>query len=344
MALSRAVVAAQEMGLLARDSGSCAASGFTPCNQGLPSEFCCGSNTTCIAFNNGASAICCPAGQNCENILPIPCDITQLNATKYPSNPLHSTDLSGNLPTCGGNTCCPQGYTCQGGQCFLSNNTSASSTTSSSSPSSTSASTATTNIPNLVTTPAPSSVASQAAVTQTPAPDNHCNDFPATAIIAGFFPGLVAGILLTILIIICIGRRNSKRESGDFGHVSATVSDPIYQDQSATRTDFLRRESKSRNRTSRVRSLFSRSPTLVKRRTPPGEVLGQGFTTPEPRNGTKREPSMESIKIYSPPDGRLGRQTTFMDMMENAGFRKDEPYLGSPGRVDPRSRGAAGHL
>ena len=45
---------------------------------------------------------------------------------------------------------------------------------------------------------------------------------------------------------------------------------------------------------------------------------------------------MESIKIYSPPDGRLGRQTTFTDMMLDAGLRKDGPYLGSPGRLDPR--------
>lgn len=54
----------------------------------------------------------------------------------------------------------------------------------------------------------------------------------------------------------------------------------------------------------------------------------------------KREPSMESIKIYSPPDGGLHRPgTTFTDMMQDAGFRPGEPYLGSPGRVDPRSRG-----
>ena len=52
---------------------------------------------------------------------------------------------------------------------------------------------------------------------------------------------------------------------------------------------------------------------------------------------------MESIRIYSPPDAYFTRPpTTFTDMMENAGFRKDEPYLGSPARVDPRARGASG--
>ena len=55
----------------------------------------------------------------------------------------------------------------------------------------------------------------------------------------------------------------------------------------------------------------------------------------------RKEPSTESIRIYSPPGGGFGgsRQTTFTEMMGEAGFRKGEPYLGSPGRVDPRARG-----
>lgn len=60
----------------------------------------------------------------------------------------------------------------------------------------------------------------------------------------------------------------------------------------------------------------------------------------------RKEPSMESIKIYSPPNERLTRQTTFTDMMTNAGFRKDEPFtrefMASPGLVDPRRRDLGG--
>lgn len=57
----------------------------------------------------------------------------------------------------------------------------------------------------------------------------------------------------------------------------------------------------------------------------------------------RREPSMESIKIYSPPNMDRGMDrgtqgTTFADMMRVAGFKENELYLGSPGRVDPRSR------
>ena len=56
-----------------------------------------------------------------------------------------------------------------------------------------------------------------------------------------------------------------------------------------------------------------------------------------PELSLKREPSMESIKIYSPPNGGLGRpNTTFTDMMADAGFKQGEPYLGSPGRGMPR--------
>jgi len=53
-----------------------------------------------------------------------------------------------------------------------------------------------------------------------------------------------------------------------------------------------------------------------------------------------KTPSMESIRVYSPEHGAaaLRPQTTFTEMMASAGFRGNEAYLGSPGRVDPRSR------
>ncbi len=54
----------------------------------------------------------------------------------------------------------------------------------------------------------------------------------------------------------------------------------------------------------------------------------------------KKEPSTESIRVFTPVGGAAGLrpQTTFTDMMASAGFRQHEPYLGSPGRVDPRAR------
>lgn len=61
-----------------------------------------------------------------------------------------------------------------------------------------------------------------------------------------------------------------------------------------------------------------------------------------PSTRMRHEPSMESIKIYSPP-GVLGRPgTQLADMLDEVGWDPTKPYLGSPGRVDPRSRGLGG--
>ncbi|MCJ1311105.1 hypothetical protein MMC25_004775 [Agyrium rufum] len=278
-----------------------------------------------------------------------------MNATAFPTNPLHSTNLTASLSTCGSNSCCPIGYSCQNSQCFLNNPNSATSQNNSTTSSSTGSSAAPT--PISTANPTFTSASSIASISSTPTPLSgaagspstsatasvHCDKFPATAIIAGFFPGLIIGILLTVLVLICLGRRKgTERMSGDFGHVRAQVSDPIYQGSSSIRTDFLRRTKSSAH----VRSLFMRSPsTKFSNSSTPKTPSDQSPRTPESRiglnaaAGPRRVPSMESIKIYSPPDGRLDqRQTTFTEMMENAGFRKGEPYLGSPGRVDPRTR------
>ncbi|KAL8714677.1 MAG: hypothetical protein Q9220_001626 [cf. Caloplaca sp. 1 TL-2023] len=190
-----------------------------------------------------------------------------------------------------------------------------------------------------------SSAASQTAAGATAKPGASNSNFTAAAVLAGFFPGMLLGILLTVAVIICIGRRRAKREErdGDFGSVAATVSDPIYQDSNGFRTDFLRRDSKTKysNRSSRVRSLFSRSNTL---KSINSNGYGRSVLPKTPPNRRvpemKKEPSMESIKIYSPPNGQLQRNTTFTEMMADAGFKNGESYLGSPGRVDPRARGA----
>ena len=288
--------------------------------------------------------VCCPSGSNCSSITPITCNIQELNATANPQNPLHSTDLTTQPSTCGASTCCPAGYTCDssGTVCNLNSQSSSSSTTSTpTSPISTASGTSTRAIKTNTATSTPSSGAS----TQSSVAAAACNPYPVPAILAAFFPGLIIGIILTLLIIMCWGKkRDSKRTSSDFGHINATVSDPIYQDSGATRTDFLRRESKTKNSTpstSRVRSLFSRSPSIARL------GLSNDAVPRTPENRPRREPSMESITIYSPPDGRFGssdagsRQTTITEMMKQVGL--DTPpyatYLGSPGRVDPRSKG-----
>ena len=316
------------------------------CGQNLPSNFCCEASSTCQVFNGGLSVLCCPSGSNCSSISPITCNIQELNATANPQNPLHSTDLTTQPSTCGVG-CCPAGYTCNssGLACDLNSTSSSSSTPSSTtSPISAASGTSTRAITTSTATSTATSTPSSGASTQSSVAATACNPYPIPAILAAFFPGLIIGIVLTLLVIMCCGKkRDSKRTGSDFGHINATVSDPIYQDSGATRTDFLRRESKTKNSaptTSRVRSLFSRAPSIA-RHSPPNDAVPR---TPE--NRPRREPSMESITIYSPPDGRFGssdvgsRQTTITDMMKQVGL--DTPpyatYLGSPGRVDPRSK------
>ncbi|KAI4093219.1 MAG: hypothetical protein LQ344_003046 [Seirophora lacunosa] len=343
-ALSAAVDAAQAVGLLPRQASTCSSAGYSPCNKaGIPSNFCCPSGATCTPFNNNKSVICCPSGRDCKTISPLTCDLTAQNATLHPSNQLHSTDLTGSLQTCGKNTCCPKGFSCSNDKCVMQ--TTAVSSTAAGTSKSTSAS-ASSTAKGTSAASQTASAASQTSAEATATADHRENKFPPVAILAGFFPGLLLGALLTVAAIVCIGRRRARREEkdSDFSSVSATVSDPIYQDSNGFRTDFLRRESKTKysNRTSRVRSLFSRSPTL---KSSNADNYARSILPKTPENRrrpeTKREPSMESIKIYSPPNGGLERpNTTFTEMMADVGLKHGEPYLGSPGRVDPRARGA----
>ncbi len=346
--------------LTGRAELTCPISGYTPCNKnGLPGNFCCPSTSTCVAFNDGRSAICCPSGRDCSTIQPINCDLTRQNATAHPSSQLYTTDLTTNMESCG-NQCCPQGYSCKNGQCTVSSGSLTASSAPSSAPTS---STSSTPIPSeaaasskssqsATSAARASSTASHSATPQAAATQAHCNQYPAPGILVGFFSGLAVGIILTILVICCFGHRRHRKENPpttpDFSSVAANVSDPIYQPQQANtfRSDFLRRESNSKytQRTSRVRSLFSRTPTMRSMRSREAPVDGIGRTiqprTPvnqrSPEPSLKKEPSMESIKIYSPPNGGLGRpNTTFTDMMADAGFKTGEPYLGSPGRGMP---------
>ncbi|PSS00747.1 hypothetical protein BD289DRAFT_479208 [Coniella lustricola] len=83
----------------------------TQCGNGLPSDFCCPVGNSCKALADNTTVLCCAEGETCASIEPITCDITWLNATAHPSMSVHTTNLTGELPTCGSG-CCPFGYTC----------------------------------------------------------------------------------------------------------------------------------------------------------------------------------------------------------------------------------------
>ena len=389
LASSAAMQAAELVGLLPRVSTGCANSTYTACNQdGLPGNFCCPSGESCFVFNSAQSVICCPAGKDCNSISIISCDLSLQNATANPTSPLFTTQLQTQMDTCGSG-CCPSGMSCKNGQTCVANPPSSSTSSASSSTSTPSSISAASSSTPANQSPASSPTNSANCANNTTgaivANSIHCNQFPTAAILVGFFSGLVAGIILTVILICCFGRTNNsdkKSQHSDFSNLTANISDPIYQDGNS-RADFLRRESTTRDgasRTERVKSFF-RTPTMRSHRSQVAILERSGTTM---TRGTKRsstappktpstlrhQASGESITIYSPPNlhgppnvaipsmteryttvgsmvekvdgGRPDKNsppnTDFDRMLAEVGWKTGQPYLGSPGMVDPRSR------
>ncbi|GME28389.1 gpi transamidase component pig-s [Neofusicoccum parvum] len=88
-----------------------------------------------------------------------------------------------------------------------------------------------------------------ASSTATPLSEKGSGGTNKGAIAGGVIGGIALGILLTVLGIWLWRRRQasekSPRYSGDFGPVSRTVSDPIYNPALGARTEFLRRDAAS---------------------------------------------------------------------------------------------------
>ncbi|KAI2792473.1 hypothetical protein POX_b02511 [Penicillium oxalicum] len=338
---------AETPNLFTRGSESCPVS-YNTCGSGLPDNFCCPSTSTCISLDNASSAICCPAGASCDYISPIVCDIKAQDASTHPKNPIKTTNLTATLSTCG-NACCPLGYTCQAGNiCALNKDTSrtatSSNTTSSASPSSATESSSVTITPVVAPVASPTSTGTNTSTAVAALPTT-CNAFPTNAIIAGFFPGALFGAILCLLITACLRRRAQKKALQKYDPKSGLhwsnrsssgavlgISGPIPNEENSYRTDFLLRSSaggrssiSSRSmlqRTgSRVRSLFSGQPRPTERDVPPvPQLQAQVPGTPPPQ----RQPSTESIKVYSPP-GAFSQSRKFLG---------PEPYPGSISRPD----------
>ncbi|KKK12423.1 hypothetical protein P175DRAFT_0235973 [Aspergillus ochraceoroseus IBT 24754] len=143
-----------------------------------------------------------------------------------------------------------------------------------------------------------------------------CPNFPTNAILAGFFPGAVFGALASLLLTVCI-RRQHKSNLPPSAKVALNthrkstgtligISDPIPSEDSSFRTDFLRRPNPKRQSEgarsvlqrsrSRVKSLFGAAPKPTP--IPVEPVPPLPFTPPRQR---QRQPSMESIRVYTPP-------------------------------------------
>lgn len=174
-----------------------------------------------------------------------------------PYYPLHTTKFDTKLSACG-DGCCPLQYSCVRGHCERDNSqaissvshspTTVSSTVSASVGSSTSSISNTSTDPSQTATAGPSMVHTPSSKSISP-----------TAIIIGLLSGLIAGALITLLILWFLRRRRrargeSARKSAEifpYGHsrtatfctVPTCVSDPIEAKTfgSADRTEFLLR-------------------------------------------------------------------------------------------------------
>ncbi|KAJ5090936.1 hypothetical protein N7532_009620 [Penicillium argentinense] len=338
MTVLRTSHALDALDLFDRSSDSCPQS-YDQCGGDLPSNFCCPSSSTCVIANS-TTAICCPSGSTCDYISPIDCDIQQQNATAHPKSTVKTTRLDGKLSSCG-DSCCPFGYSCGGDRmCIMDKH----------STNTTSASTSTgTGTIGATFTPFSSSTAD-------PGNTSACPSFPSKAVVAGFFPGAIFGAVLALLIGTCIRRRTHKKMQKEdpkfvphWSHRTSTgavmgISSPMASEDASYRTDFLLRPS-SANRSSvgarsarsrvsrtgsRVRSLFNAGPKLDMV-VPPVPKVPNPVTPPR-----QRQPSTESIKVYSPPGAFsqsrkfLGPEpypstiarpdTTFTDLMQVVGF------------------------
>ncbi|KAK3497137.1 uncharacterized protein B0T23DRAFT_76301 [Neurospora hispaniola] len=95
-----------------QSTSTCAAEGFSKCPQaGLPDNFCCPADSTCIPLAANTAALCCPNGQDCSMIQPISCDTSKQDPVKNPQAGLKTTVFDVPLKRCG-DRCCPWGYSC----------------------------------------------------------------------------------------------------------------------------------------------------------------------------------------------------------------------------------------
>jgi hypothetical protein len=236
---SRAATLSIQPDALLFDRQNTCAPNTNACGNGLPSNFCCGSDSTCIVLAGNTTVLCCPkpatpasGDGTCSQLRPITCDLSQQNATQFPASGIKTTALHGELPSCGG-SCCPFGYSCNttassGPVCQKDANQNAA--PSQSDPSSTTPSTSSATASGLAgsktSQPAVSvsEIASQSSATSSPsptaAPTSSDDPNKKTAAIVGSVSAIIGVLLIMFLVWYCLRkRRRNIQANGDSGTI-----------------------------------------------------------------------------------------------------------------------------
>jgi len=165
---------------------SCSDPGSKNCGVNIGgTSFCCPASTDCIPLQSHSSAICCNTNTFCDEIKPIDCG----SSTSSGPTPTSST-------TSCGSQCCPAGFKCSGSgdkaTCRMTDD----------------------NLPpNYKTHRASQS----AAAKKTCEEFMPCPEFPARAVVTGFFPGIVVGVGIMFLYTYMTTYRLNRRSIKSFG-------------------------------------------------------------------------------------------------------------------------------
>ncbi|KAI5466291.1 hypothetical protein BGZ63DRAFT_420793 [Mariannaea sp. PMI_226] len=247
------------------------------CSAAFPSNFCCNADSKCISLAGNTTVVCCPDGVEgaCNTIAPVTCDVQQQNVDTHPDSRIKTTIFDVPLAACGDGECCPFGYSCNNGKCFMNKDQSkkptASSSTTTSAPTSvtstvsdtssaatgeTTATDATSLSSSQPTSTDETSSTTAAAAADSTGESKNKDGGPATTSIVGGVVGAVLLLLIVGIIIFFYIRRKKKADSvrseknghayghgrspssnGSFGNI---ISEPIAQPNSF-RTDFIRK-------------------------------------------------------------------------------------------------------
>lgn len=310
---------AETLKRLERRADTCPSNQPTSCkavDSKLPGNFCCDSDKQCLSVDRSSSAICCPKDSDCATIRPIDCDITLQS-----KGPIWTTRLKDKLPTCG-SQCCPFGYKCSN----INGESACTLVKADAGPATTTTSTAKTSA-TVTTTP------TGIGLNSDDPPEKKENAFPLAVFFAGFFPGLVVGVLGTLAWVIYT-KRNAKPDQHRPMTMAGNgarpfISAPLKDDRHSTeRSDFLGRTR------SRARSMFStqRATRIVDS---PDIWSQTKMPTPPVVNNIPVNYVNDMPDVPITPRRRIARAASDHDLYQAPHYQENDLTPVTPGDNDP---------